>query len=126
MSEYGVQVRWPMGLDRSVLPSRRGESRGGQLRVVGTRVAPCIAPPPPPRPSVCHTQVFDLRGGQLLQLLRQGHYGAVNCCEYSGLDQELFTGGDDGQILAWSPAKGDAAGEGAPPSTGPAKGTVRT
>lgn len=35
----------------------------------------------------------------------QGHYENVNCCCYSANDQELYTGGNDRQILIWSPPK---------------------
>ncbi|CAN6721729.1 unnamed protein product [Malus baccata var. baccata] len=35
----------------------------------------------------------------------KGHYEHVNCCWFSSQDQELYTGGDDRQILVWSPPR---------------------
>lgn len=49
-------------------------------------------------------QVLDVRCGGTVHGLSQGHYGGVSCCAYSGASRDLFTGGDDGQLLAWSPA----------------------
>ncbi|CAM8911308.1 unnamed protein product [Rhodiola kirilowii] len=33
----------------------------------------------------------------------RGHYESVNCCCFNFHDQELYTGGNDRQILVWSP-----------------------
>ncbi|XP_076955113.1 WD repeat-containing protein ATCSA-1-like isoform X1 [Bidens hawaiensis] len=54
----------------------------------------------------CMTSVkgFDVWSGRSRMTL-QGHYENVNCCCYSTNDQELYTGGNDRQILTWSPLK---------------------
>ncbi|XP_076906669.1 WD repeat-containing protein ATCSA-1-like isoform X2 [Bidens hawaiensis] len=54
----------------------------------------------------CMTSVkgFDVWSGRSRMTL-QGHYENVNCCCYSANDQELYTGGNDRQILTWSPPK---------------------
>ncbi|KAH9758275.1 WD repeat-containing protein ATCSA-1 [Citrus sinensis] len=35
----------------------------------------------------------------------RGHYEHVNCCCFSSQDQELYTGGNDRQILVWCPSR---------------------
>ncbi|KAH9692509.1 WD repeat-containing protein ATCSA-1 [Citrus sinensis] len=35
----------------------------------------------------------------------RGHYEYVNCCCFSSQDQELYTGGNDRQILVWCPSR---------------------
>ncbi|CAN0905695.1 WD repeat-containing protein ATCSA-1 [Linum grandiflorum] len=51
----------------------------------------------------CMTAVkgFDVWSGKTSMVLR-GHYENVNCCWFSCQDQELYTGGNDRQILVWS------------------------
>ncbi|KAI4389492.1 hypothetical protein MLD38_001714 [Melastoma candidum] len=50
----------------------------------------------------CMTAVkgFDWWTGKTCHTFR-GHYEYVNCCWYSSQDQELYTGGNDRQILVW-------------------------
>ncbi|GER31097.1 transducin/WD40 repeat-like superfamily protein [Striga asiatica] len=49
-------------------------------------------------------KAFDIWSGQTKWTFR-GHYENVNCCWYNALDQDLYTGGNDRQILVWSPSK---------------------
>ncbi|KAL6504586.1 WD repeat-containing protein ATCSA-1 [Orobanche hederae] len=55
-------------------------------------------------PCMTTAKVFDIWSGQTKCNLR-GHYENVNCCWYNALDQELYTGGNDRQILVWSPSR---------------------
>ena len=50
-----------------------------------------------------HVQVFDVHGGELLNSLQGGHCYDVTAVVYNSEMGEIYTGGDDGQILAWSP-----------------------
>ncbi|XP_062120322.1 WD repeat-containing protein ATCSA-1-like [Humulus lupulus] len=49
-------------------------------------------------------KAFDMWSGTT-SLTFCGHYESVNCCWFSSQDQELFTGGNDRQILVWSPSR---------------------
>lgn len=53
-------------------------------------------------PCMTVVKAFDFWSGKTHFTFR-GHYEYVNCCCYSALDQELYTGGNDRQILVWSP-----------------------
>lgn len=55
-------------------------------------------------PCMTSVKAFDVWSGKTSTTL-QGHYEHVNCCWYNPHDQELFTGGNDRQILIWSPPK---------------------
>lgn len=55
-------------------------------------------------PCMTSVKAFDVWSGKTSMTL-QGHYELVNCCFYNAHDQELFTGGNDRQILIWSPPK---------------------
>nr|XP_043615601.1 WD repeat-containing protein ATCSA-1-like [Erigeron canadensis] len=55
-------------------------------------------------PCMTSIKAFDVWSGKTNMTL-QGHYEHVNCCWYSTHDQELYTGGNDRQILVWSPPK---------------------
>ncbi|KAL6527342.1 WD repeat-containing protein ATCSA-1 [Orobanche gracilis] len=55
-------------------------------------------------PCMTTAKVFDIWSGQTKCNFR-GHYENVNCCWYNALDQELYTGGNDRQILVWSPSR---------------------
>jgi DNA excision repair protein ERCC-8 len=55
-------------------------------------------------PCMTTTKVFDVWSGKTMLTLR-GHYESVNCCWYNPHDQELYTGGNDRQILVWSPSR---------------------
>lgn len=55
-------------------------------------------------PCMTSVKAFDVWSGKTNMTL-QGHYEYVNCCWYSTHDQELYTGGNDRQILIWSPPK---------------------
>ncbi|KAL6521846.1 hypothetical protein OROMI_031723 [Orobanche minor] len=55
-------------------------------------------------PCMTTAKVFDIWSGQTKCNLR-GHYENVNCCWYNALYQELYTGGNDRQILVWSPSR---------------------
>ncbi|XP_057504158.1 WD repeat-containing protein ATCSA-1-like [Actinidia eriantha] len=58
-------------------------------------------------PCMTSVKVFDVWSGTTVLTFR-GHYEHVNCCWYSLQDQELYTGGNDRQILVWSPSKWNA------------------
>ncbi|CAI8599335.1 unnamed protein product [Vicia faba] len=60
-------------------------------------------------------KAFDMWSGNAHTILR-GHYESVNACWFNLHDQELYTGGNDRQILVWSPARliADEMGEGDP------------
>ncbi|XP_073281580.1 WD repeat-containing protein ATCSA-1-like [Primulina huaijiensis] len=55
-------------------------------------------------PCMTTVKVFDMWSGQTKGTFR-GHYENVNCCWYNTQDHELYTGGNDRQILVWSPSK---------------------
>lgn len=55
-------------------------------------------------PCMMSVKAFDVWTGKASMTL-QGHYEHVNCCWYGAHDQELYTGGNDRQILVWSPPK---------------------
>ncbi|GMH03188.1 hypothetical protein Nepgr_005027 [Nepenthes gracilis] len=55
-------------------------------------------------PCMTTVKAFDVWSGHTL-LTFQGHYEYVNCCWFSAEDQELYTGGNDRQILIWSPSQ---------------------
>lgn len=54
-------------------------------------------------PCMTTAKAFDMWSGRTAMTFR-GHYEYVNCCCFSFLDQELYTGGNDRQILVWSPS----------------------
>ncbi|KAF8406201.1 hypothetical protein HHK36_008286 [Tetracentron sinense] len=58
-------------------------------------------------PCMTAVKAFDVWSGQT-SLTFRGHYEYVNCCWFSSQDQELYTGGNDRQILVWSPSKSEA------------------
>ncbi|KAL5559176.1 hypothetical protein UlMin_035387 [Ulmus minor] len=55
-------------------------------------------------PCMTAVKAFDMWSGKTSQTFR-GHYEYVNCCWFNSLDQELYTGGNDRQILVWSPPR---------------------
>ncbi|XP_021889609.1 DNA excision repair protein ERCC-8 isoform X2 [Carica papaya] len=55
-------------------------------------------------PCMTTVKAFDIWSGKTSLTLR-GHYESVNCCWFNSQDQELYTGGNDRKILAWSPAR---------------------
>ncbi|KAJ4839011.1 WD repeat-containing protein ATCSA-1 [Turnera subulata] len=55
-------------------------------------------------PCMTAVKAFDIWSGKNLLTFR-GHYESVNCCWFSSKDQELYTGGNDRQILVWSPSR---------------------
>ncbi|KAK6938571.1 WD40 repeat [Dillenia turbinata] len=55
-------------------------------------------------PCMTAVKAFDVWSGKT-SLIFRGHYENVNCCWFSSQDQELYTGGNDRQILVWSPSK---------------------
>jgi len=48
------------------------------------------------------TQVFEVHSGRLLNRLQGGHSDSVHAVVL-GSDGKVFTGGNDGQVLCWSP-----------------------
>ncbi|XP_065846893.1 WD repeat-containing protein ATCSA-1-like [Euphorbia lathyris] len=55
-------------------------------------------------PCMTALKAFDIWSGMTSMTFR-GHYEYVNCCWYSSQDQEIYTGGNDRQILVWSPSR---------------------
>ncbi|XP_050212417.1 WD repeat-containing protein ATCSA-1 [Mercurialis annua] len=55
-------------------------------------------------PCMTAVKAFDVWSGNTSMTFR-GHYEYVNCCWYNSEDQEMYTGGNDRQILVWSPPK---------------------
>ncbi|KAK7351584.1 hypothetical protein VNO77_11146 [Canavalia gladiata] len=55
-------------------------------------------------PCMRAVKAFDMWSGNTHAILR-GHYECVNSCWFNQQDQELYTGGNDRQILVWSPAR---------------------
>ncbi|CAO2817760.1 unnamed protein product [Amaranthus hypochondriacus] len=55
-------------------------------------------------PCMSTVKAFDLWTGNTSQTFR-GHYECVNCCWLAEQNQELYTGGNDRQILVWSPTE---------------------
>ncbi|KAK9946394.1 hypothetical protein M0R45_011862 [Rubus argutus] len=55
-------------------------------------------------PCMTAVKAFDMWSGRT-SLTFRGHYENVNCCWFSLQDQELYTGGNDRQILVWSPSR---------------------
>ncbi|XP_062163173.1 WD repeat-containing protein ATCSA-1 isoform X1 [Alnus glutinosa] len=64
-------------------------------------------------PCMTAVKAFDVWSGKT-SLTFRGHYEYVNCCWFSTQDQELYTGGNDRQILLWLPSRliADEADEG--------------
>uniref|UniRef100_A0A5B7BW67 Putative DNA excision repair protein ERCC-8 n=1 Tax=Davidia involucrata TaxID=16924 RepID=A0A5B7BW67_DAVIN len=55
-------------------------------------------------PCMTAVKAFNVWSGKTFLTFRD-HYEYVNCCWYSSQDQDLYTGGNDRQILVWSPSK---------------------
>ncbi|KAK2660134.1 hypothetical protein Ddye_006667 [Dipteronia dyeriana] len=55
-------------------------------------------------PCMTAVKAFDVWSGKTRMAFR-GHYEYVNCCWFSSQDQELYTGGSDRKIHAWSPSR---------------------
>ncbi|KAJ8762613.1 hypothetical protein K2173_008052 [Erythroxylum novogranatense] len=55
-------------------------------------------------PCMSSVKAFDIWSGRTITTLR-GHYEYVNCCWFNSQDQELYTGGNDRQILVWTPSR---------------------
>ncbi|GAB2293845.1 WD repeat-containing protein ATCSA-1 [Dionaea muscipula] len=55
-------------------------------------------------PCMTAVMAFDTWTGHTSMSFR-GHYECVNCCWFNADDQELYTGGNDRQILVWSPSQ---------------------
>lgn len=55
-------------------------------------------------PCMTAVKAFDIWSGKTCLTFR-GHYEFVNCCCFSSQEQELYTGGNDRQILVWSPSR---------------------
>ncbi|PON72952.1 Guanine nucleotide-binding protein, beta subunit [Parasponia andersonii] len=55
-------------------------------------------------PCMTTVKAFNMWSGKT-SLTFRGHYESVNCCWFSSQDQELYTGGNDRQILVWSPSR---------------------
>lgn len=53
-------------------------------------------------PSETDVVVFELHTGMRVNTLL-GHFNSANCCAYNTLTQELYSGGNDRNILLWTP-----------------------
>ncbi|CAM9656745.1 DNA excision repair protein ERCC-8 isoform X2 [Lampetra fluviatilis] len=56
-------------------------------------------------PMGSHVTAFEIYSGRAHTQL-SGHYNKVNCCEYYSDFQELYSGGNDSNILVWVPNMG--------------------
>ncbi|PIK58160.1 putative DNA excision repair protein ERCC-8-like [Apostichopus japonicus] len=56
-------------------------------------------------PTVNDVDVYDLQNGEMVYDLK-GHYHKVNCCVFHPHLQELYSGGNDSNILVWEPDLG--------------------
>jgi len=54
-------------------------------------------------PSGSVIQVFEVSTGCLLNQLQNGHLSSVNALAWNPNLEELYSGGNDGQILTWAP-----------------------
>ncbi len=41
--------------------------------------------------------------------LKEGHYESINACVYNPVLQQLYTGGNDGSIVAWDASAADTS-----------------
>ncbi|ESO92598.1 hypothetical protein LOTGIDRAFT_233046 [Lottia gigantea] len=57
-------------------------------------------------PDDSNLMLFNLHEGTRIKILR-GHYNQVNCCVYHCDKQELYSGGNDRNILVWLPSTDD-------------------
>jgi len=55
-------------------------------------------------PSFNSINVYDIYSGEQVGVL-QGHLDKVNCCVFHPTNMELYSGGNDAQILAWTPSQ---------------------
>ncbi|CAN6583087.1 unnamed protein product [Malus baccata var. baccata] len=62
-------------------------------------------------PCMTAVKAFDTLSGKTSMKFR-GHYEHVNCCWFNSQDQELYTGGNDRQILVWSPIQNEMQDKG--------------
>ncbi|CAN6583083.1 unnamed protein product [Malus baccata var. baccata] len=62
-------------------------------------------------PCMTAVKAFDMLSGKTSVKFR-GHYEHVNCCWFNSQDQELYTGGNDRQILVWSPIQNEMQDKG--------------
>jgi len=53
-------------------------------------------------PNNTNINVYNIFTGELVHTLK-GHYDKVSCCTFHPLHQELYSGGRDQSILAWTP-----------------------
>lgn len=53
-------------------------------------------------PHDSNIDVFNMTNGDKLDTLR-GHYNQVACCFYDSMRQDLYSGGNDRNILVWKP-----------------------
>lgn len=78
----------------------------GIQNAVTRHVTVCISPrsrvPLLFHPSGSEILVFDLLKGTLVRRLR-GHYGAVHTCVFHPDLEEVYSGGQDTEVLVWSP-----------------------
>ena len=58
-------------------------------------------------PNRSNIDLFDIYTGEKIDRLK-GHYNAVNCCKYHESTQNLYSGGNDRNILIWTPATDSA------------------
>jgi DNA excision repair protein ERCC-8 len=66
-------------------------------------------------PSGSAVQVFDVHSGSTAATLAGGHFESVNCCLWNGVQEELYTGSNDHNIVVWAPKEAgmvDLGGEG--------------
>jgi WD40 repeat protein len=53
-------------------------------------------------PNASLINAYNIHTGDLIESL-QGHYDRVNCCTFHPIREELYSGGKDHKVLAWTP-----------------------
>lgn len=74
-----------------------GSSKGLQMTICSNANPPLIVVP-----SEGHILVFDMFTGEKVDTLL-GHFNTVNCIQFRPFYQELYSGGNDRNILIWLP-----------------------
>jgi len=54
-------------------------------------------------PSGSAIQVFDVRTGGTIRVLRGGHFESINACYWNPVAGELYSGANDNNIVVWAP-----------------------
>lgn len=101
---------WDVALSSNTLVNYGTITNDSQHRPCGIAVCCDTNPPVLFVPTANNIVVYDLFSGcRLAHLL--GHFSLVNCCEYFSRTNQLFSGGNDLNILLWTPDTEQAIAE---------------